>query len=228
MMEDTGAAVKLKALRIRAGLSVREMARRMGMAQSSYVHYEARLKSEFLPVPFAMDVAEALRGTEVSRSEVMALAGIVTPSAPVLAPAEDHAPQVLVPVYAVHASAGPGAINGTEEIVDKLAFPPGYLRHLTRSSPKNLAIIVVKGDSMIPTLKDDDVVMLDMTKTDLSYDGLFVIRDGGDALLVKRIGRASRRGYVMIISDNPHVPAVERALSEIEVVGKVIWRGVKE
>jgi phage repressor protein C with HTH and peptisase S24 domain len=233
MADETGVAVRLKALRERAGVSVREMARRMGMSPSSYTHYENRLKADFLPMHIAIQVADALHDRDIDRRQVMALAGAAAdpglslPAAPV-GFAEDEPAQVLVPVYAVNASAGPGAINGTEEIVDTLAFPPGYLRHLTRSSPKNLAIIGVKGDSMIPTLKDDDVVMIDMTKTDLSYDGLFVIRDGGDALLVKRIGRASRRGYIMIISDNPHVPPVERAQAEIEVVGKVIWRGVKE
>lgn len=136
--------------------------------------------------------------------------------------------ETTIPIYNVFASAGPGAIvSSSEEIVDQLAFPPGYLRHVTKSNPRDLAIIGVKGDSMIPTLKDDDLVMLDMSKKDLSYEGLFVIRDGGEALLVKRIGRATRRGFVMIISDNRNVPAVERAIEDVEVLGKVIWAGVK-
>lgn len=133
----------------------------------------------------------------------------------------------LVPVYSVYASAGPGALVTSEEIVDRLAFPPEYLRHITKSRPENLAIIGVKGSSMSPTLKDDDIVMIDMGKVDLSYDGMFVIRDGGEALLVKRIGRASRKGYVMIISDNKDNPPVERIGEDVEVVGKVIWAGVK-
>lgn len=140
-------------------------------------------------------------------------------------PADDDT--TLVPVYSVYASAGPGALVTSEEIVDRLAFPPNYLRHITKSRPENLAIIGVKGSSMSPTLKDDDIVMIDTGKTDLSYDGMFVIRDGGEALLVKRIGRASRRGYVMIISDNKDNPPVERAGEDVEVVGKVIWAGVK-
>jgi phage repressor protein C with HTH and peptisase S24 domain len=109
-----------------------------------------------------------------------------------------------------------------------LAFPPGYLAQLTRANPRDLSIIGVKGDSMLPTLADDDLVMIDRTKKDLSFDGLFVIRDGGDALLIKRIGRASRRGFVSIISDNRAVyPAVEKPLDEVEVIGRVIWKGGK-
>ena len=134
----------------------------------------------------------------------------------------------LVNVYDVQASAGNGVVVYDEQAVAQLAFPPGYLAKLTSAKPKDLKIISVKGDSMLPTLADDDVVMLDISKRDLSYDGLFVIRDGGDALLVKRIGRASQRGFVTIISDNRNVyPSVEKALQDIEVVGRVVWRGGK-
>lgn len=140
---------------------------------------------------------------------------------------EDVGPE-LVPIYNVEASAGYGALVGHEMVVDRLSFPPGYLRQITSSNPKNLAIIGVKGKSMEPTLSDDDIVMVDMTKTDLSYDGLFVVRDGGDSLLVKRISRGPRRGTVLLVSDNPQYPNQERAFEEIEVVGKVIWKGVKE
>lgn len=134
----------------------------------------------------------------------------------------------MVDIYNVEASAGYGALVGHEMVVDRLSFPPGYLSKITRSNPKNLAIIGVKGKSMEPTLSDDDIVMVDLSKTDLSYDGLFVVRDGGDSLLVKRISRGSRRGTVMLVSDNPQYPNQERSFEDVEVVGKVIWKGVKE
>lgn len=93
------------------------------------------------------------------------------------------APDDLVPVYNVAASAGYGALmDDQEEIVDRLSFPPGYLRRITSARPQDLAIIAVKGDSMVPTLGDNDVVMIDMSKRDLSFDGLFVMRDGGAPL----------------------------------------------
>lgn len=134
----------------------------------------------------------------------------------------------LVPIFNVEASAGGGSIVGEEYQVASMSFPEGYLQRVTRADPGNLAVISVKGDSMTPTLEDDDVVMLDVSKCDLSYDGLFVIRDGGEALLVKRIGRATRKGFVSVISDNKdHYPPVERAQDEIHVVGKVIWKGGK-
>ena len=134
----------------------------------------------------------------------------------------------LVPVYSVQASAGPGALVTSEDVVDRLAFPPDYLRHITKANPRHLAIIGVKGDSMATTLKDDDLVMIDTSKTELSFEGMFVVKiDGGAALLVKRIGRASRKGHINLISDNPAYPAVEIAVDDVVPVGKVVWAGVK-
>ncbi|PTX02045.1 phage repressor protein C with HTH and peptisase S24 domain [Pararhodobacter aggregans] len=214
---------QVKALRERAGLSVRKLATRMGKSSSGYSHYESpdRFKGGPLPVAFARELAAALAPEGIPAGDVFRLTGLPIPVA-------EQTVADLVNVYDVQASAGNGVVVHDEQAVAQLAFPPGYLARLTSANPRDLKIISVKGDSMLPTLADDDVVMLDISKRDLSYDGLFVIRDGGDALLVKRIGRASQRGFVTIISDNRNVyPSVEKSLQDIEVVGRVIWRGGK-
>ena len=133
----------------------------------------------------------------------------------------------LIPVYDVTASAGPGTYIDYEFVAYSLAFPANYIRHLTTTNMKFLAIISVKGDSMEPTLKTDDIVMLDTTKTDASYDGIFVYREGS-ALHVKRFGRSSHPGFVTVHSDNRvEYPPVEKRMDAIDVLGKVIWYGKK-
>lgn len=133
----------------------------------------------------------------------------------------------LVPVYDVAASAGHGAMVDYEASAYGLAFPPDYLRRLTSSGPQNLSIISVKGESMEPTLLDDDIVLLDTSKTNLSFDGLFVLRFG-DALHIKRIGRSAKRDHITIISDNRDLyPPIDAAVAEVQAVGKVLWYGRK-
>lgn len=132
----------------------------------------------------------------------------------------------LVPVFDVQASAGFGSLVDYEEQTHSLAFPPDYLRKLTAGSPKDLIIISAKGDSMEPTLLDDDVVLVDTSKTHMGYEGMFVLRHN-DTLLVKRAGMAARSGYVNLISDNKAYPPVEARLSDLTVVGKVLWYGRK-
>jgi len=132
----------------------------------------------------------------------------------------------LVPVYDVAASAGHGVIVDAEDHVSNLAFSSKYLREMTSAKGRQLAAIRVKGDSMTPTIQDDDMVVIDMTKTNLDFDGLFVIRVG-EALQIKRIGRGCRRTSVMVIADNSLYPPVDTERTEIDVVGKVIWYGRK-
>jgi len=68
----------LKKLRDRAGISVREMARRVGLSSSGYSHYEspARFKAPVLPLQEAQRFARALQPEGIGESEVMALTGL--------------------------------------------------------------------------------------------------------------------------------------------------------
>lgn len=138
-----------------------------------------------------------------------------------------HATGMLVPVFDVHASAGFGTLVDSEEYETySLAFPPNYLGKLTSSNPKDLAVISVKGDSMEPTLNDDDIVLLDKSKVDLSWDGLFVLRYD-NALHVKRVSRSPVRGCVRIMSDNRLYDPIDLPADEVTPIGKVLWYGRK-
>lgn len=132
----------------------------------------------------------------------------------------------LVPVYDVTASAGYGAVVDAEDHICNMAFDRGFLRMMTDAKGQDLAIIRVKGHSMEPTLLDDDHVLVDRTKTNLDFDGLFVVRFG-DALHVKRIGRSAMRGNVMVTSDHPGYRPLDMPKAEIDVVGRVLWYGRK-
>lgn len=136
-------------------------------------------------------------------------------------------PMAMVNVFNVQASAGHGSTVSEEMVVERLSFPMNYLETITRTAPSHLAIIGVRGDSMLPTLKHEDAVMIDTTKKSLGFDGLFVLRFDGE-LHVKRVGRASEPGRVSIISDNRNeFPLFERRIEDVEVVGKVVWMGKK-
>jgi phage repressor protein C with HTH and peptisase S24 domain len=231
MIDEAEIPSRLKAIRERAHLSVRDMASRVGMSTSGYAHYESpsRFKAQYLPMEMAHKLASVFAGNEDVVAELMELAGQPGGEGP---DKESDHPQrhsvtpALVPVYNVEASAGPGRIVDLEEHVANLAFSPRYLAEMTAARGRDLAAIRVRGDSMEPTLLDDDMVMIDRMKTSLDYDGLFVLRFG-EALHCKRVGRGRSRATVQVISDNRIYPPVEMDRSEIEVVGKVLWYGRK-
>jgi phage repressor protein C with HTH and peptisase S24 domain len=133
-------------------------------------------------------------------------------------------PESLVPVYDVRASAGFGAVVDGEEVIAHMAFSPAFLRSMTDAKPRDLAVIEVKGHSMEPTLIDGDHVLIDGTKRNLDYDGLFVLRFG-DALHVKRVGRSAKRGHVMVLSDHPGYAPLDMPKEEIDAIGRVLWFG---
>lgn len=82
MDEPSEIPSRLKALRERAKLSVREMARRVGMSSSGYSHYEipGRFKDATLPLAQAILFSRAMIGTAVDPDEIVALSGLAHPS----------------------------------------------------------------------------------------------------------------------------------------------------
>lgn len=130
---------------------------------------------------------------------------------------------VMVPVYDIAASAGPGTYVDYEVQVAQMSLPRDYIKHLTSTPPDQLAIISVKGDSMTPTLNDGDIVLVDGAKTSGSFDGLFVINFDG-TLHIKRLARGSRPGTVRILSDNSaYYPPVDALIDDLHIVGRVRW-----
>jgi phage repressor protein C with HTH and peptisase S24 domain len=54
-------------------------------------------------------------------------------------------------------------------------------------------------------------------------DGIHVVRLD-DTVLVKRL-ESGRAGRLALLSDNPAYRPIECALEEIEVIGRVVWKG---
>ncbi len=129
---------------------------------------------------------------------------------------------IAVPVLDVQASAGPGAFADSERARARMRFDATWLRGL-KVDPGLLSVIQVTGDSMSPTLKDGDDILVDRTVRALK-DGIYVLRLDG-VLNVKRVVLGLGR-RVTIASDNdayPDLPGRDRA--ELDVIGRVVWAG---
>lgn len=135
---------------------------------------------------------------------------------------------VLVPRLEMGASAGPGAIDGDEQISARLGFQAGWLRDLVGGNPDGLSIIQVRGDSMSPTLSDGDDILVDASDTaERLRDGIYVLRID-EALIVKRLALNPSGRQFTIRSDNPHYPIWSDCRPEdIHIIGRVVWVGRK-
>ncbi len=92
-----------------------------------------------------------------------------------------------IPILDVDASAGFGAIAESETAHTRFGFDERWLGKLTRAKSASLSIIHVHGESMEPTLRDGDEVLVDASDQGARLrDGIYVLRID-DALVVKRV-----------------------------------------
>ena len=130
----------------------------------------------------------------------------------------------LIPKLLVGASAGPGAHNDAEALAGKIGFDEKWLRKMG-VDPKQLSLIRVEGDSMLPTLADGDDIMVDRAAATAPLrDGIHVIRMD-DVLMVKRVARGPA-GRLSVLSDNPAYPDwADVDGPSVTVIGRVVWTG---
>ncbi|MBF0283216.1 MAG: helix-turn-helix domain-containing protein [Magnetococcales bacterium] len=132
----------------------------------------------------------------------------------------------LVPRYEVTAAAGPGFHVRSERVVTRLAFKTSWVMGVMGLDPDRLALVGVEGDSMEPSLKDGDILLLDMRDQQVRNDAIYVLRRE-DALIAKRLQRGYD-GSVIIKSDNPvyEREVVPEAMADcLQIIGRVVWAG---
>ena len=127
---------------------------------------------------------------------------------------------IEVPRLSLDASAGPGAFGAREVPFDSFRFSPRWLRQMGLEGA-DLTAIRVEGDSMEPLLRSGDEIFVDRNKR--GREGIHVVRIG-DALHVKRL-QASAPGRIALVSENPAYVPIELASDELDVIGRVVWKG---
>ena len=135
---------------------------------------------------------------------------------------------IAIPRFSVRASAGSGALDGTERPIAHLGFDARMLAQICHAKPQDLSIIRVQGDSMFPVLADGDDIMVDRSDgAGRLREGIYVLRMD-NALIVKRLSVNPMTKRVTIASDNPAYPTWSDCKpSAIDVIGRVVWAARK-
>lgn len=140
---------------------------------------------------------------------------------------------IAVPMLRAQVSAGGGEQEiTTDSIVRLMDIAPKWLNeHLPSVNKTSLAVFSIHGDSMDPTLKDSDIILVDSSVREISRDGLYVVAYDG-MLFSKRFQPVPGHKLIMI-SDNPAYRDVEIDLNIQElrffVLGRIVysWSGEK-
>lgn len=135
---------------------------------------------------------------------------------------------VRVPRRPIEASAGPGSLVDEEQSIGGMWFERKFLRALSEAEPGDYSIISVAGDSMSPTLRHGDDLLVDQSEPGRRVrDGIYILRRD-DSLIVKRLALGISSGTVTIASDNPSYPTWRDCpIGDLTIVGRVLWVGHK-
>lgn len=133
---------------------------------------------------------------------------------------------VSINEHDVRLSAGPGTHVDAEDVRGVWRAPRSFVQTELGVNPAALTMVQVVGDSMEPTLRSGDRVIIDHSDANPARPGIYAIWDG-NATVVKRLERVpySDPPMVVLISDNPnHNPYTVHA-DLVQVIGRVVWYG---
>lgn len=105
-----------------------------------------------------------------------------------------------------------------------IVFEPRWLSAITRSPPEMLFIARGIGDSMMPTLLDNDTLLIDRGQRTITQQDRIWCLTYGELGMVKRVRRLPS-GIFLLMSDNPVISPMEATADELHVVGRLAWIG---
>jgi phage repressor protein C with HTH and peptisase S24 domain len=127
-----------------------------------------------------------------------------------------------IPMVEARLSGGGGSLETSEKVLGYYAFRREWLSR--KGLIDSMRLMRVSGESMEPTLEDDDVVMVDLSQTDILAGKIYALRMD-DEIVVKRLEK--KPGKLVLVSDNRrYYEPLEINLMEygnLGVLGRVVW-----
>ena len=215
-------AKRFEEARERAGLSVASLSKRLGVSpQSVYLWQQG-------------SVPKAARLRELADLLGVSLQWLVYGNEEPHSVMDYQNGVVVVPQLNIEPSAGLGVCVDSESdcVVKMIGLSTEWLNQtLPGVNRQSLVVHSVSGDSMQPTLKDHDFVLLDTSVEQATRDGLYIV--GFDGLLfAKRIQVLPGR-KLSLISDNDAYKPITIDLTDesfsFRVIGRIVfsWTGEK-
>lgn len=204
------------------GRSRNAFARSVGIPESTFRSY---FEGSSMSFENAVRIAEA---TGVSLAWLAHGIGEMRPAddSPVVRGAlADGDEFAFIPRLDVKASAGTGALAVSEAPESMLAFRSEWL-HRRGINPAAAKALTAGGDSMEPTIRDGDILLVDTSIDHVRDNGIYVVVLGG-LVVVKRV-HVARDGAVTLISDNGIYPPETVPAADVPNVifaGRVMWFG---
>lgn len=212
----------LQAAMDRAGINQSQLAERVGVKQPSI----GRLLSGETKTTRALDlIAQALDTSPAylkgETDDPIRHGGMADARLP-FRPAVPERDPDMVEIAEIDLRYGLGGTYLDSPVIEsKRAFSRALLRHFTRSAPEHLFWTLGDGDSMEPTIRSGELILIDRSQVSPRMgDGIWAFA-WGDVGMIKRL-RPLPDGTVEIHSDNQLVRPALAADGELHVIGRVV------
>lgn len=132
---------------------------------------------------------------------------------------------IRIPMADAILSAGTGSLETSGSLGREYAFRRDFIQR--KGNPANMVLMRVSGDSMQPEVMNNDVVLLDQSKTRPHPGPIFAVGIE-DAIYLKRVDMLP--GQIVLKSVNPaydpiHIDMGEQTSEQFRVIGQVLWVG---
>ncbi len=133
---------------------------------------------------------------------------------------DNSLPMQSVPLYSIEGTAGLVPLFTKQEELKPVNFI--HIPNL----PKCDGAIYISGDSMYPLLKSGDIVLYKQLHDieDIFWGDMYLLSidlDGEEYITVKYIQKSDRRGYVRLVSQNPHHADKDIEISRIRALALI-------
>ena len=137
--------------------------------------------------------------------------------------------EVWIAHYDVRAAMGGGQIpHEFPEMLQDIRVSPKHLREMGVSFKEHfhLKMITGWGQSMAPTIKDRDPLLVDITIREFTGDGIYLFSHD-EMLYVKRLQKKGKDRFKMI-SDNKHHEPEDIRVDDTHILARVlyVWNGL--
>ena len=141
--------------------------------------------------------------------------------------AEEMAHQLgltLIPEIDLDFALGGGNFADGYVTTTMVPYRTDWLHRITRGAPADIFLTRGDGDSMMPTILDDDDVIVNQSDRIITKQDKIWALGYGDLVSIKRVRRMAD-GTFELLSDNPNVRPIKAYEDELRVIGRVIWIG---
>lgn len=212
----TALAKRLKDSRLKSGLTQGRVAEKLGIAQSTYAHWE---RGRGVPTPEQVELLAQIMATFPE----WVMFG-KHPADSNAHPLQQDSSVVPIPVYNSPVSAPPKSKSVEHSNKPDYHFQTSekWLREWTNAAITDLGFMKGNGAVNEPTIYHGELVLIDFSCRKFVDDGMYVLKTVGDILQLKRVIYQHDSGGYEVRTDNLRYGSFKVDADKIDVWGKAL------